>query len=104
METEPDRRLYFLGPRGQVARSQVRRACDRSDKGEARYEEGKTRYVKRKGIVEPVNGWIKSVLGFRHFQPTRLAKSHPRVGSHLPGDESEALEHPGIGVGARRRG
>lgn len=30
-------------------------------------ETGKRRYRKRKAIVEPVFGWIKSVLGFRHF-------------------------------------
>jgi transposase len=28
---------------------------------------GKQRYRRRKAIVEPVVGWIKSVLGFRHF-------------------------------------
>jgi transposase len=37
-------------------------------------EEGKTRYAKRKGIIEPVNGWIKSVLGFRHFSLRGLRK------------------------------
>jgi transposase len=30
-------------------------------------ETGKQRYRRRKAIVEPVIGWIKSVLGFRHF-------------------------------------
>jgi len=30
-------------------------------------ETGKRRYRRRKAIVEPVIGWIKSVLGFRHF-------------------------------------
>lgn len=30
-------------------------------------ENGKRRYRRRKAIVEPVVGWIKSVLGFRHF-------------------------------------
>lgn len=29
--------------------------------------DGKARYAKRKGIVEPANGWIKHVLGFRQF-------------------------------------
>jgi IS5 family transposase len=29
--------------------------------------EGRKRYSKRKSVVEPVNGWIKSVLGFRQF-------------------------------------
>lgn len=30
-------------------------------------ESGKRRYRRRKAVVEPVIGWIKSVLGFRHF-------------------------------------
>jgi transposase len=30
-------------------------------------ESGKRRYRRRKAVVEPVVGWIKSVLGFRHF-------------------------------------
>jgi transposase len=29
--------------------------------------DGKARYAERKGMVEPVNGWIKHVLGFRQF-------------------------------------
>lgn len=29
--------------------------------------DGKARYAERKGIVEPANGWIKHVLGFRQF-------------------------------------
>lgn len=37
-------------------------------------EEGQKRYAKRKGIVEPVNGWIKSVLGFRQFSLRGLQK------------------------------
>lgn len=30
-------------------------------------EHGRARYRRRKAIVEPVLGWIKEVLGFRHF-------------------------------------
>ncbi len=30
-------------------------------------ETGRARYRRRKAIVEPVIGWIKAVLGFRHF-------------------------------------
>lgn len=30
-------------------------------------EGGRARYRRRKAIVEPVIGWIKAVLGFRHF-------------------------------------
>jgi transposase len=37
-------------------------------------EKGRKRYGRRKGIVEPVNGWIKSVLGFRQFSLRGLAK------------------------------
>jgi transposase len=37
-------------------------------------EEGRQRYSKRKSIVEPVNGWIKSVLGFRQFSLRGLQK------------------------------
>jgi len=37
-------------------------------------EEGRRRYAKRKGIVEPANGWIKSVLGFRQFSVRGLQK------------------------------
>jgi hypothetical protein len=29
--------------------------------------DGKARYAQRKGLVEPANGWIKHVLGFRRF-------------------------------------
>jgi len=36
--------------------------------------EGRKQYAKRKSIVEPVNGWIKSVLGFRHFSLRGLKK------------------------------
>jgi transposase len=36
--------------------------------------EGRKRYSKRKSIVEPVNGWIKSVLGFRQFSLRGLQK------------------------------
>jgi transposase len=37
-------------------------------------EEGRKRYAKRKSTVEPVNGWIKSVLGFRQFSLRGLKK------------------------------
>ncbi len=36
---------------------------------------GRKTYGRRKGIVEPVNGWIKSVLGFRQFSLRGLAKA-----------------------------
>lgn len=37
-------------------------------------EKGRKTYSRRKGVVEPVNGWIKSVLGFRQFSFRGLAK------------------------------
>jgi len=37
-------------------------------------EQGRKTYGRRKGLVEPVNGWIKSVLGFRQFSLRGLAK------------------------------
>jgi len=37
-------------------------------------DEGRRRYAKRKAIVEPVNGWIKAVLGFRQFSLRGLRK------------------------------
>lgn len=37
-------------------------------------EEGQHAYRKRKWIVEPPNGWIKAVLGFRQFSMRGLAK------------------------------
>ena len=37
-------------------------------------EEGKKSYSRRKGIVEPVNGWIKAILGFRQFSLRGLGK------------------------------
>lgn len=36
--------------------------------------EGKAAYRRRKAIVEPPNGWIKAVLGFRQFSFRGLAK------------------------------
>lgn len=36
--------------------------------------EARKRYSQRKSIVEPVNGWIKSVLGFRQFNLRGLKK------------------------------
>lgn len=36
--------------------------------------EGRQRYARRKSTVEPVNGWIKSVLGFRQFSLRGLKK------------------------------
>jgi len=38
-------------------------------------ENGRKTYARRKGLVEPVHGWIKSVLGFRQFSVRGLAKA-----------------------------
>ncbi len=38
-------------------------------------ERGRTRYRRRKAIVEPVIGWIKAVLGFRRFSLRGVAKA-----------------------------
>ena len=35
---------------------------------------GRARYKKRKGLVEPVFGWVKQVLGFRTFSLRGLRK------------------------------
>lgn len=37
-------------------------------------ERGRERYKKRKGLVEPVFGWVKNVLGFRAFSVRGIAK------------------------------
>ena len=38
-------------------------------------ERGRTRYRRRKAIVEPVIGWIKAVLGFRRFRLRGVANA-----------------------------
>jgi hypothetical protein len=38
-------------------------------------ERGRTRYRRRKALVEPVLGWIKEVLGFRRFSLRGAAKA-----------------------------
>ena len=37
-------------------------------------EQAKAAYRRRKAIVEPPNGWIKAVLGFRQFSLRGLHK------------------------------
>lgn len=37
-------------------------------------EKGRKTYSRRKGLVEPVNGWIKAILGFRQFSFRGLAQ------------------------------
>jgi transposase len=38
-------------------------------------EQGRTRYRRRKAIVEPVLGWIKEILGFRRFSLRGVVKA-----------------------------
>lgn len=38
-------------------------------------EAGKAAYRRRKAIVEPPNGWIKAVLGFREFSMRGIKKA-----------------------------
>jgi transposase len=44
-----------------------KRVATRTMQSRLKTEEGQERYKKRKAVVEPVFGWIKSVLGFRSF-------------------------------------
>ena len=37
-------------------------------------QEGEAAYRRRKAIVEPPNGWIKQIIGFRQFSFAGLAK------------------------------
>jgi hypothetical protein len=37
--------------------------------------DGQERYAQRKGLVEPVNGWIKQVIGFRRFSLRGLQRA-----------------------------
>ena len=43
------------------------------DQGGA-FQQGRTRYKRRKHIAEPPFGWIKRVLGFRQFSLRGLTK------------------------------
>ena len=38
-----------------------------------RTKKGREKYAKRKGIIEPIFGQLKQVLGFRHVDGGRLA-------------------------------
>jgi hypothetical protein len=61
------------GKKAQVKNEEAYPATHRM-KEKLQSEEGRKRYSKRKSIVEPVNGWIKSVLGFRQFSLRGLQK------------------------------
>jgi len=65
-----------LGREGKTARTknEARYPATERMKQKLQTEEGRQRYAKRKSIVEPVNGWIKSVLGFRQFSLRGLQK------------------------------
>ncbi len=64
-----------LGREGQTARSPSS-ACPRTAAMQRKLatKRGRARYAKRKGIVEPVFGWVKRVLGFRAFSLRGLRK------------------------------
>ena len=64
-----------LGREGKAARA----PSDASPSSQAMLEKlrtkrGRARYKKRKGLVEPVFGWVKNVLGFRAFSLRGLRK------------------------------
>jgi transposase len=64
-----------LGREGKAARA----PSDASPSSQAmlrklRTKRGRARYKKRKGLVEPVFGWVKNVLGFRAFSLRGLCK------------------------------
>jgi transposase len=48
--------------------------CSQAMQKKLATKRGRARYKKRKGIVEPVFGWVKSVLGFRAFSVRGLRK------------------------------
>lgn len=48
--------------------------CGQAMLKKLRTKRGRARYKKRKGIVEPVFGWVKQVLGFRAFSLRGLRK------------------------------
>jgi len=65
-----------LGREGKKSRlkNEEKHPATRRMKQKLETPEGRKRYSKRKSIVEPVNGWIKSVLGFRQFSLRGLKK------------------------------
>jgi IS5 family transposase len=65
-----------LGREGKtsVMKDEVKHPATQRMKKKLETAEGRKRYSKRKSIVEPVNGWIKSVLGFRQFSLRGLQK------------------------------
>lgn len=48
--------------------------CSQAMLRKLRTKRGRSRYKKRRGVVEPVFGWVKSVLGFRSFSLRGLRK------------------------------
>lgn len=65
---------------GREGKTQVLKKAEKSPatcrmKEKLETTEGRRRYAQRKGIVEPVNGWIKSILGFRQFSLRGLQKA-----------------------------
>lgn len=64
-----------LGREGKVVRAPSDGSpCSQAMLKKLRTERGRARYKKRKGVVEPVFGWVKQVLGFRAFSLRGLRK------------------------------
>lgn len=76
LEASPMDAYIALGREGkaQVVKNEEKLSATCRMKQKLQAEAGRKQYARRKGIVEPVNGWIKSGLGFRQFSVRGLAK------------------------------
>jgi transposase len=76
LEEKQVKAYVSLGREGKskVVKSEQESPCTFRMKKAVESEEGRKHYAKRKGIVEPVNGWIKAILGFRQFSLRGLKK------------------------------
>lgn len=76
LQEQPSELIVALGREGRQALTvdahKYPRTAAMAEK--LRTEPGQAAYRRRKAIVEPPNGWIKSVLGFRQFSLRGLAK------------------------------
>jgi len=64
-----------LGREGKTVRTpSVDSPCSQAMLRKLQTKRGRARYKQRKGIVEPVFGWVKQVLGFRAFSLRGLRK------------------------------
>jgi transposase len=76
LETSAIDAYVALGREGKksVVKNEDKHPATQRMKQKLETPEARKRYSKRKSIVEPVNGWIKSVLGFRQFSLRGLKK------------------------------